>query len=567
MPAISQVIHGSQTFTSSSGTSIAVTLPGSASVTVADSIVMFTARSNDTTTAGRDLRHLFSVYISSSTQITFTRNTAGFAGDVVVEYYVVEYDSGAGVTIQTGSQNCTATPTDITISTIDTAAAYPMAFFNTNIVGIELSSVGGVPSFTSTTNLRFTFLGTPSSGQYDVRWQVVEFDPADAAVQSGVTTITSAYAGSATLSPSVDLGKTLIAGWGNSNATGQRANARIWPTSSSQIDFQTQAYGSAITWTASWFAIEMLDGSTVEAGTGTIANAATSPSTAPSWSTAMTNGAVFSVKQGPNAYINASNDSAAPDSVFFSVSLDSPQDSLTVTRTGSTNALEFYWQAIEWAASGGGGGSTVALSGQSVSFSAGTLTPLTEYSFTLSGQSGTFSGGTLTPSNDVELALSGQSASFASGTLSGLVEYSIALSGSSASFSLGTLTPDTGVVIALSGQSSTFSVGTLYSNLEVPLIGISSTFSLGTITPASGTFVTLSGVSSTFSAGSFGQSFAYTLSGNSSTFSYGSLGVVAPTQDQIHKVTFTYVSNTSTKTLKKYKMTFSLKKATESYNG
>src|SRR5690606_32390146 len=98
-----------------------------------------------------------------------------------------------------------------------------------------------------------------------------------------------------------------------------------------------------------FFVVEMLDGSTVESGRTQINAASTAPSTQPSWSTAMTDGAVFSANQVPNAFVNAASDASAAQDVYFSVALDDPQDGVTIQRTGNDENLAVYWQVVEWA--------------------------------------------------------------------------------------------------------------------------------------------------------------------------------------------------------------------------
>lgn len=125
--------------------------------------------------------------------------------------------------------------------------------------------------------------------------------------------------------------------------------------------------------------------------------------------------------------------------------------------------------------------------------------PSGNITISLTGQSSTFSYGTLVPA--LSRALSGLSASFSRGTL--IPALAKTLTGQSATFSGGTLTPVTGITVNLTGQSFTGSVGSLKAALAVNLLGQSVTASGGTITPSVGgnVSVNLSGISGTFSYG------------------------------------------------------------------
>jgi hypothetical protein len=153
------------------------------------------------------------------------------------------------------------------------------------------------------------------------------------------------------------------------------------------------------------------------------------------------------------------------------------------------------------ASAGGGGDVSVALTGQSLTASAGTLTPATSVPLTgsalaasagtlapalsvaLSGSGLTASTGTLTVSNSV--ALSGSSLTAAPGTLAPAL--SVALTGAALSIVAGTLTATGGdagnVTVALTGQSLTISAGTLAPETSVALTGSGLTAATGTLTP------------------------------------------------------------------------------------
>jgi hypothetical protein len=161
----------------------------------------------------------------------------------------------------------------------------------------------------------------------------------------------------------------------------------------------------------------------------------------------------------------------------------------------------------DWDAAGGD--VTVALTGQSLTATAGTLTPANAVA--LSGSALTAAAGTLTVSNSV--ALSGSALTAAAGTLT--VSNSVALSGSSLTASTGTLAP--ALSVPLSGAALSITAGTLTAtggdagNVTVALTGQSLTISAGTLTPE--TSVALSGSGLTAAAGTLAPELAVALAG------------------------------------------------------
>ena len=158
-----------------------------------------------------------------------------------------------------------------------------------------------------------------------------------------------------------------------------------------------------------------------------------------------------------------------------------------------------------------------ALSGQSGVFSGGALTP--NYSLSLSGSSATFSTGFVNAGGDVTVSLTGQGAVFATGLIS--PSSNIQIAGQSLTAALGNLVPSN--VAAIIGQRASYSAGVLVSQLSLTLSGQSSSFSIGALTPSSA--ISLIGNSATFSAGivNAGNDVTVSLSGQSASFVAGSI--------------------------------------------
>jgi hypothetical protein len=159
----------------------------------------------------------------------------------------------------------------------------------------------------------------------------------------------------------------------------------------------------------------------------------------------------------------------------------------------------------------------VALTGQALTITQGTLTPATAKALT--GNALTFSQGTLTPA--LSVPLSGLAVTLSQGLLTPAI--SATLSGQAAAFALGTLTPDTS--IALSGLQATFSQGTLTAqvggDVTVALSGQSLTFGQGALTPANTT--ALAGQALASASGALLASTSVALSGQQLSFAQGTL--------------------------------------------
>jgi len=162
---------------------------------------------------------------------------------------------------------------------------------------------------------------------------------------------------------------------------------------------------------------------------------------------------------------------------------------------------------------------SVAISGQAVTVSAGTLTPAT--SITLNGQAVTASAGTLTPS--LSLALSGSAATVSAGTLTPAT--ALALSGAVSTSAAGTLTPATAPT--LSGQLVTVSTGTISasagSDVTAALTGSAVTVSAGTLGVIADGSAALTGSAVTASAGTLSPAVALALNGQAVTAGAGTL--------------------------------------------
>jgi len=165
-------------------------------------------------------------------------------------------------------------------------------------------------------------------------------------------------------------------------------------------------------------------------------------------------------------------------------------------KPGANPPLRAFKQGVPY-----GANVTVALTGQSVAASAGTLVSAIAYG--LSGQAVAGSAGTFVP--NLSAVIAGQPVTASAGTVGGNVDYTIAgqavtassgtlvpniaygLTGSAVTASTGTLTATANdVTVALSGQAVTASAGTLTPSITASINGQDVIVSAGTLTPLGG---------------------------------------------------------------------------------
>ncbi len=123
----------------------------------------------------------------------------------------------------------------------------------------------------------------------------------------------------------------------------------------------------------------------------------------------------------------------------------------------------------------GGGNVSVALTGQGVTASAGTLTPA--LSVGLSGLTGTCTQGTLSAPGAINVALTGSALAASAGPMT--PANAAALSGLSIASSAGLLAP--ALAVGLTGAAANTALGNLAPLLSIPLTGAGSTFTQGAL--------------------------------------------------------------------------------------
>ena len=356
MAVLLKKLTGLKTIADSDGTSIDIPLPSA--VALAHSAVSVTAYSLDN--EDRIKRYVFTPSLSDANTLTLTRHDAGFAKSVYVEWVVYEWDSS--VTVHSGESAILATSTDLSIgATINVASSFPILNMRTNANALETNNT--FRGSLSTTELTIDVNAAPSASRLTVGWQIVEFAPGDAAVQSGTITLGTGDASQpSTLSPAVDPAKTFIVPGGMSTNNGfggvHRNAATLALTDSVTVTAEKTLRGSH-TDVVQFYAVEMLDGTTVVSGNSIIDAGDTTPTTPPSFA-AMTTPTV-----APACYLqNERNTDTAADRKYGANRagqvVTGTNDGIDITRGLTTGPLKVEWTAIDWNVSAGSDDRTAA---------------------------------------------------------------------------------------------------------------------------------------------------------------------------------------------------------------
>ena len=202
--------------------------------------------------------------LTNSTTVTVQTGAAN--SSEIVQWYVVEF--ATGMTVQRGSTNFTTTDTTINVSTtaVDTAKTFVLVNSRTASTAQNIDEQGTIRArLTSSTNLE---LSRNEAGiAVDAVWQVIQID--SASVQSGVTTITSTNtSATATIAP-VDTAKSFlllnVRANALTNGNEDQYYVRGTITNSTTVTFNRKVGTNSVD--VSWFAVEMIDASTVQKGT------------------------------------------------------------------------------------------------------------------------------------------------------------------------------------------------------------------------------------------------------------------------------------------------------------
>ena len=352
---VASIQSGAETIASGDGTSHDVTIT---SVTTANSIVMYSSRCAASGSV-RQKRHRFIASLTGSTTLNFSRHESSFASDVIVEWTVVEFDSGVLNNLQTGTVDRTAANDDTTITAVDLAKTFVISHLKTDQNDLS-AAVTCYAELTSTTNLRLASDSTPGTGDSVIGYQVVEFaSDADVTVQGGTILVSSGSESNTDTITSVDTSKTFIINSGTSTSQTSspqaRNQARLKLTNSTTVTADRTTVGSETDMTIGYFAVELEgSGHAVESFDVTITDTNTAPGTQPSWTALSTTDSAIMVGW-PNNRADNTNTSSTEDDNTISVSLDAGADGATVLRTGSDDPVYMTGFAVDFSGSGGGG--------------------------------------------------------------------------------------------------------------------------------------------------------------------------------------------------------------------
>jgi CSLREA domain-containing protein len=286
--------------------------------------------------------------LTDADTVTFAR--AGTAGDVVIDWAVVEFVSG--VRVQRGGGSAEALNNDFPITSVDTSRSFPIISHREN------GSVYDHDDFvrghlTSSTNLRV--IGPGGGVGNHVEWQVVEYN--DASVHTGTVSMASGATSATATLPTFDTSQawllyTYSTESGTATNIGQKL-VRGLVTNSTTLTFDRANTGTAIE--VRYHLVEFTDATSVQHGSANLATAAATANV-----TIATVDPARSISGGGYMYTAGSSSYATDDvpGVAWATSRISTATNLRLTRSSTAAGADIGWFVVNW---GGAGPDTVTV--------------------------------------------------------------------------------------------------------------------------------------------------------------------------------------------------------------
>lgn len=344
--------RGSQTIVAADGLTINVTI---SSVTQANSIVMYTQRGESGGGVVRAQRHSFEAFLTSSTNLRFVRFESASAGEVVIEWTVIELDASAFVSLQFGSEAASTDPDDVTISSVTVADCSVILSAQTDRANYDnLSQFSGHVS--AATTLRLDFDGAPGANDATVRWTVVEWDlGAINSVQNGTVTLDGDIPGPGEESDTATISAVTLAnaavfhqGQASGSTTDGRHQSRMRLTSTTQVTADRNDNGTTFSMLCRFTVVEFVT-ETVTAGSVNFTTSETSEN--PTFTELGADYAVVGSYHTANA-AGTGGDPATnggPE-LRFSQKVSTPPDDIVISRTTTGIAFDVAYDIIDFTA-------------------------------------------------------------------------------------------------------------------------------------------------------------------------------------------------------------------------
>ena len=354
MPALASRQTGQVTITPGDGASGTISI---SSVVPANAYCQFSIQSADT--LWRDFRHMLTLELTDATTLTWRRFQGTNATDIILTWWVVEstdFTVQRGTITALGNQALTALNS---LSESFLIYSLDLAFNIINYNGAE--SVRA--ELTSTTNLALTSSGTPTAG-FNFHYQVVECP--NVSVQRGTIDITLSNSQNTAAITSVDLTKSFVnmtgAEDGVATSNINKETKRVELTDATTVTaIRGSQFSTSGTDTIGFEVIEFTDSSVVYRGLLSLLDteaAATSAAFSPAPLEANT----VPIITGPYLHNVILTGSGEPDDVAGELTLNASTgniDSITATRTGTSDAVDYPYAVVEFNGAGGSPNPTI----------------------------------------------------------------------------------------------------------------------------------------------------------------------------------------------------------------
>ena len=337
------VQSGTATSTANATTTVTIT-----SVNTTTSFLIFSTSDN----LNRPVAEEIGGQIASATTLQFLRVTNEASPvTVTIAWSVISYH--CGIKVQSGSVAETATTIDVAITAVNSITAAFVTYSKTP-ASTDTSYNNNDPliaELTTTSNLEIRIDSAAST--HTIYWQVIEFtDPTMINVQKGTTSLTGATTSTtATLGTAVNTTHTFLVVSTHSSGTGTdigSGQVRGQLTNATTVTLDRSAANYDVT-EISWQAIELNDGSTVQAGTTTLGSGtATTTATLTAITLARTSAFASTETGGGQTAGRTSDTTSGIVGVASVTTVVSSTTQLTLTRANTTAATDIAWFVVSW---------------------------------------------------------------------------------------------------------------------------------------------------------------------------------------------------------------------------
>jgi hypothetical protein len=310
---------------------------------------------------------MLQVRISSTTQLTWTRDSNAFTPpDIELRWVVLEFTSGKA-TVERGTVSADEDPEDVTGLTAISGVGVPICNWYTSLNSTCVDENTPIPTMSGTT-LSFDFDAAPEAGECEIAWQMVDLldgvslDTASGTISGSGSTSTTLAVTLTTIANTV----TLMYLQNTTTAQSGRTCGEGHATSTTVVTVTRGNSGSGNTDLAVYaYVLEFTDGTNVEQGTITLDNTASSATKAQASLTVTDITKCVPVNPtgiAPVVVLTPDTNTAQADLPYQAYCEDDSGDKISYEASVDNDVdHDYYYHVVEWQEAAAPGGTTPRL--------------------------------------------------------------------------------------------------------------------------------------------------------------------------------------------------------------